>query len=187
MVRCSTAAGRKEPAAVTVRSYALHRSLLERRKCPEHLPGWHCRLVVVVRPFMPGSSGEPIRLLWQIGIPDNKTAEFALGPKDYAKFNDDPLFVVGVSEAKRDWPYVQPGPADAWAGARRQPSRSFRVKRSRRPPVACGSILPTRRPSRPRTTDSRQRSSAARRRCLRRRRRLDQRRSVAGPQASSGR
>ncbi len=64
------------------------------------------------------ASAEEPRLLWQIGSPDGKTAEFALGPKDYAKFADDPLYVVGVSEAKRDWPYVHPGPADAWAGAR---------------------------------------------------------------------
>ncbi len=62
---------------------------------------------------------EQSRLLWQIGAPDNKTTEFALGPKDYANFADDPLYVVGVSDAKRDWPYVQPGPADGWAGARR--------------------------------------------------------------------
>jgi hypothetical protein len=65
------------------------------------------------------ASAEQTRLLWQIGARDNNTAEFALGPRDYAKFADDPLFVVGVSKAKEDWPYVQPGPADAWAGARR--------------------------------------------------------------------
>jgi hypothetical protein len=28
------------------------------------------------------------------------------------------VFLVGVSDAKKDWPYVQPGPRDPWAGAR---------------------------------------------------------------------
>jgi hypothetical protein len=65
------------------------------------------------------ASAEQTRLLWQIGTRNNGTAGFALGPKNYANFTDDPLFVVGVSRAKEDWPYVQPGPADAWAGARR--------------------------------------------------------------------
>jgi alpha-mannosidase len=65
------------------------------------------------------ASAELNNLLWQIGKPDGKTAEFALGPGDYAKFDDDSLFVVGVSDAQKDWCYVQPGPADAWAGSRR--------------------------------------------------------------------
>ncbi len=56
--------------------------------------------------------------LWQIGVPDGSTAEFALVPGGYAQFAGDPMFVVGASEAKRDWPYVQPGPADGWAGGR---------------------------------------------------------------------
>lgn len=47
---------------------------------------------------------------------DGGNAEFALAPKDYARFREDGFFVVGRSEATRDWPYVQPGPADAWAG-----------------------------------------------------------------------
>ena len=72
----------------------------------------------------PLASAQQTRLLWQIGMPDNRTAEFALAPADYAKFSDDALFVVGASEAKRDWPYVQPGPADVWAGAR---SHTFTV------------------------------------------------------------
>ena len=59
------------------------------------------------------------QFLWQIGKDDHNTAELALGPKDYEKFSQDPVFVVGVSEAKRDWPYVHPGPVDAWAGTRK--------------------------------------------------------------------
>jgi alpha-mannosidase len=64
------------------------------------------------------ASADQPRFLWQIGVPDKSAAEFAMAPADYARFSDDPLFVVGVSEAKRDWPYIQPGPADAWAGSR---------------------------------------------------------------------
>lgn len=58
------------------------------------------------------------RLLWQIGQPDTNNAEFALAPKNYAEFKHDALFIVGESDAKRDWPYVQPGPVDGWAGGR---------------------------------------------------------------------
>ena len=57
--------------------------------------------------------------LFEIGTADRSDGEFALAPKDFAKFGDDPLYVVGASEAKRDWPYVHPGPVDGWAGARR--------------------------------------------------------------------
>ena len=57
-------------------------------------------------------------LLWQIGKPDHSNAEFALAPKDYAQFKADAFFVVGQSDPKRDWPYVEPGPADAWSGSR---------------------------------------------------------------------
>ena len=58
------------------------------------------------------------RLLWEIGTADNDTSELALGPDGYGRYTKDPLFVVGTSDPKRDWPYVQPGPADTWAGGR---------------------------------------------------------------------
>ncbi|MBN2508038.1 MAG: hypothetical protein JXQ71_15230 [Verrucomicrobia bacterium] len=57
-------------------------------------------------------------LLWEIGKADNSTREFALAPNRYSQFREDGLFVVGRSEAARDWPYAHPGPADAWAGSR---------------------------------------------------------------------
>jgi len=54
--------------------------------------------------------------LWQIGEFDNNTAEFAFGPKDYQAYRHPGLFIVGASDAKRDWPYVQPGTVDGgWA------------------------------------------------------------------------
>jgi len=56
--------------------------------------------------------------LWQIGKADGNNAEFALAPGGYAQFRNDGFFVVGVSDAKKDWPYVHPGPVDGWAGAR---------------------------------------------------------------------
>ena len=61
-------------------------------------------------------------LLWQIGKADNDTSEFALGPdrsNQYStSFPNDALFVAGQSDPKQDWPYIQPGPADAWAGGK---------------------------------------------------------------------
>jgi len=57
-------------------------------------------------------------LLWQIGKQDKDTREFALAPGNYAGFQGDGFFVVGQSDPKRDWPYVHPGPTDAWAGSR---------------------------------------------------------------------
>lgn len=54
--------------------------------------------------------------LWQIGKPDNSTAEFALAPDGNKSFSTPGAFVVGVSDAGKDWPYIQPGPSDkGWA------------------------------------------------------------------------
>ena len=64
-----------------------------------------------------GSAAEP-PVLWQIGAPDRGNAEFALAPADFAKFAEDGFFVVGVSKPGTAWPYVHPGPEDAWAGGR---------------------------------------------------------------------
>ena len=56
--------------------------------------------------------------LWSIGQADHGNAEFALAPGGFQKFKQDALFVVGRSDAKVDWPYVQPGPSDAWGGGK---------------------------------------------------------------------
>ncbi len=64
------------------------------------------------------ATAEPT-LLWQIGTADNRNLEFALAPQGYQQFKDDGFFVVGRSDPGTDWPYVHPGPADAWAGSRR--------------------------------------------------------------------
>ncbi len=55
-------------------------------------------------------------VLWQIGQADNSTAEFACAPADYKAYRGPAFFIVGVSDPKRDWPYVQPGTIDGgWA------------------------------------------------------------------------
>ncbi|HRY47774.1 MAG TPA: polysaccharide lyase family protein [Candidatus Paceibacterota bacterium] len=56
--------------------------------------------------------------LWQIGQADDLNAEFALAPDQYAKYAQDGFFVVNASDSRTDWPYVHPGPNDAWAGSR---------------------------------------------------------------------
>jgi alpha-mannosidase len=78
---------------------------------------------------------EPPQLLWQIGQPDRHNAEFALAPRSYDRFKEDGFFVVGKSDPKRDWPYAQPGPADAWAGGR---PHTFSIVFGLREPVADG-------------------------------------------------
>ena len=68
------------------------------------------------------------KVFWQIGKADNNTSEFALGPdksNQYSvTFPHGALFVAGQSEGKQDWPYIQPGPADSWAGGK---SHTFRI------------------------------------------------------------
>lgn len=60
--------------------------------------------------------------VWSIGTKDNSSAELALGPADYKKFvaNDfgyeDGFYLVGKSEAAKNFPYVIPGPDDTWGG-----------------------------------------------------------------------
>ena len=58
-------------------------------------------------------------LLWQIGQPGGANREFALAPGGFGKYREGGFFVVGRSDPARDWPYVHPGPNDAWAGSRR--------------------------------------------------------------------
>jgi alpha-mannosidase len=67
-------------------------------------------------------SGE--HALWKLGARDGASAEFALAPGGYASYRGDGFFFVGRSDPKRDWPYVQPGPDDGWAGSR---SHTFSV------------------------------------------------------------
>jgi hypothetical protein len=58
-------------------------------------------------------------LVFQIGVRDGDYREFAIAGhwEDYStKFRDDVNFTVGQSDPAQDWPYILPGPVDAWAG-----------------------------------------------------------------------
>ena len=61
-------------------------------------------------------------VLWSIGEADQTSADLALGTDrpnlSYAKaFQTDPLFIVGKSTAAHDWPAIQPGESEPWAGS----------------------------------------------------------------------
>ena len=74
----------------------------------------HALMILVLTQAV--TAAEEGRLLWQIGTPDHNTAKFAFGPKDYKSYRQPGFFVVGQSDAKKDWPYVQPGVIDGgWA------------------------------------------------------------------------
>ena len=62
------------------------------------------------------SASPAANVLWSIGTKDTNTAELALGPKDYRAYRQPAVYIVGQSDPKKDWPYVQPGVADGgWA------------------------------------------------------------------------
>lgn len=57
--------------------------------------------------------------LFQIGAPDGDYREFAIAGNYEAypkEFPNDVNFTAGQSDPAKDWPYILPGPADAWAG-----------------------------------------------------------------------
>jgi len=62
------------------------------------------------------------KVIWKIGEADQKSSGMALSPKGYHQFLssdfgwEDRYFLVGYSKASKDWPYVLPGPKDAWGG-----------------------------------------------------------------------
>src|SRR5690606_36560135 len=53
---------------------------------------------------------------------DNTSKDMALGPSSYKDFLaqdfgwEDRFYLVGHASPKKDWPYVLPGPKDAWGG-----------------------------------------------------------------------
>lgn len=74
--------------------------------------------VAVCSAVLAGAATAGTVKLWSIGESDDRNGEFALAPGRYADFKDDGCFLVGISDPQRDWPYVHPGPEDAWAGRR---------------------------------------------------------------------
>lgn len=59
--------------------------------------------------------------IWSLGKDDQDYSEFALS-RDYAsflkRFAQDPVVAMDGSEPARQWPWIHPGPEDAWAGNR---------------------------------------------------------------------
>src|ERR1035441_8804707 len=63
----------------------------------------------------------PATTVFQIGVADGDYHEFALAgnyPAYPQTFPHDVDFTIGQSDPKKDWPWIQPGPTDAWAGSR---------------------------------------------------------------------
>lgn len=100
--------------------------------------------VAVVALLLLGASAHAATL-WSIGQKDSTYAEFAISGKhqDYkAQFPNDVDFVIGTSKPAKDWPFIQPGPSDAWAGERTHPFRiEFNLNRT--PKSACRLIIST--------------------------------------------
>lgn len=83
--------------------------------------GFRVSAAVLASALLLGGGSALGAVLWQIGTADDRNAEFALAPQGYQSFKEDGLFVVGRSDPRTDWPYVQPGPVDGWAGSRAHP------------------------------------------------------------------
>ena len=79
---------------------------------------------------------EETAFLWQIGKPDHDNREFALAAKDYRRYQEDGLFVVGQSDSRTDWPYVHPGPGDDFGGKQ---AHTFSIWFGVKDPKAAGS------------------------------------------------
>ncbi len=74
--------------------------------------------------FATTSSYSQTKTIWEIGVADDQSTGMAMAPSDYKQFlaNDfgstDRFFMVGISKAEVDWPYILPGAKDVWAGTR---------------------------------------------------------------------
>ncbi len=64
-------------------------------------------------------------VVWQIGKADQDYAELAIAGKygEYPKRfpQETVVYEIGKSDPAKDWPYIQPGPLDSWAGGRSHP------------------------------------------------------------------
>lgn len=69
-----------------------------------------------------GNLAHGSHIIWKIGKDDNAASEFALAPSGYEKFlekdfgYEDRYFLINYSNERKDFPYVLPGPQDAWGG-----------------------------------------------------------------------
>ncbi|MDR1526463.1 MAG: GH92 family glycosyl hydrolase [Dysgonamonadaceae bacterium] len=61
--------------------------------------------------------------IWTIGEKNSSPDELALAPdnyKDFLKYDfgwEDKFYIIGMSTPKKDFPYILPGPQDAWGGS----------------------------------------------------------------------
>jgi len=61
-------------------------------------------------------------VIWELGKSDGSGSEFALSPAGFKDFlahdfgYEDNYFIIGQSKLEQDFPYVLPGPANAWGG-----------------------------------------------------------------------
>lgn len=65
--------------------------------------------------------------IFQIGKPDGDYHEFAIAGNHGAyssRFPKDVDFLAGRSDPARQWPFIQPGPNDTWAGGK---PHAFRI------------------------------------------------------------
>jgi alpha-mannosidase len=79
------------------------------------LLGWNCSTLAQDK------AATPAVTVFQIGVADGDYREFALAGNYQAypqTFPHDADFVVGQSDPRKDWPWIQPGPTDTWAGSR---------------------------------------------------------------------
>lgn len=79
------------------------------------------RIVLVGLALSCAVAGRAAEVVWSIGKNDRSYRELAIAG-NYgafaASFPADVRFRVGTDSPERSWPYIQPGPNDAWAGAR---------------------------------------------------------------------
>ncbi len=77
--------------------------------------------LVVASFFVPAVVAEDAQVVWQIGKADKQYGDLThmANLADFAKmFPSGVSFTVGKSDPAKDFPFIHPGPADAWAGNR---------------------------------------------------------------------
>src|SRR5271170_2300113 len=79
-----------------------------------------CLVLALSPAFISQSATAASRTIWQIGTFDEASIEFRK-QIDYANPAEDPVYVVGRSDAAKDWPAYQPGSANGLAGYRPHP------------------------------------------------------------------
>jgi hypothetical protein len=82
------------------------------------------RAILVVLGLAASVASGAERVVWQIGKPDRDYRELAIAGNHAAfpkQFAQPVVFEPGKSDPARDWPFIHPGPVDAWAGHRVHP------------------------------------------------------------------